>query len=140
MATNPSELITRRGFLELTSAGIISTSFLTEGNAAECEPGSENAVVPDASPSVYRIALEEHFAVPETFDSSYALKHLPSPEAKEKLLDVGAARVAEMDRGGISSALHDPVPTTLAGTFLRISPYLARPDLPAPGGIFEGQI
>ena len=40
---------------------------------------------PDASRSVSRIALEEHFAIPETFDSSYAVKDLPSPEVKDKL-------------------------------------------------------
>jgi gamma-resorcylate decarboxylase len=105
MATDPSQSISRRAFLELTSAAMVSPSLLTEANAAERQPGSENAVVPDASPSVSRIALEEHFAIPETFDSSYAVKDLPSPEAKDKLLDAGAERVAEMDRGGIEIAI-----------------------------------
>jgi 2,3-dihydroxybenzoate decarboxylase len=105
MASNRTDSITRRGFRELTSAALVSTSLLTNSNAAEREPGLENAPVPDASASASRIALEEHFAIPETFDSSYAVKDLPSPEARDKLLDVGAARVAEMDRGGVEIAI-----------------------------------
>jgi hypothetical protein len=79
MAAHRTESITRRGFLELTSTELVSTSLLTEANAAEREPGLENTLVPDASASVTRVALEEHFAIPETFDSSYAVKDLPFP-------------------------------------------------------------
>ena len=63
MTTNRTDSITRRGFLELTSAALVSPSLLTNTNAAEREPGLENAPVPDASASVSWLALEEHFAV-----------------------------------------------------------------------------
>jgi gamma-resorcylate decarboxylase len=102
MATDPTDSITQRGFLGLTSATLVSTSLLRNANPAERETGLENTAVPDAFTSVSRIALEEHFAIPEIFDSSYAVKDLPSPEAKDRLLDVGAARVA-MDRGASKS-------------------------------------
>lgn len=105
MATNRTDSITQRGFLELTSAALVSTRLLTNTRAAEREPGLENGPVPDASASVSWVALEEHFAVPETVDSRFAVKDLPSPEAKDKLLDAGAARVAEMDRGGVEIAI-----------------------------------
>jgi len=105
MAIDRSDLITRRGFLELTSAGLVSTGLLKDANAAEHALGTENTASLDAAPSVSKIALEEHFAIPETFASSYAVKDLPSPEAKDKLLDIGAARVAEMDRGGVGIAI-----------------------------------
>ena len=100
MATNNGrDSITRRGFLELSSAALVSTSLLPNAAAAENAPG------PHASPSISKIALEEHFAIPETFASSYAVKDLPSPEAKDKLLDVGSGRIAEMDRGGVEIAI-----------------------------------
>src|SRR5215472_2706117 len=67
MPTNRTDSITRRGFLELSSAALVSTSLLTNANAAEREPGLENAPVPDASAPAFWIALEEHFAIPETF-------------------------------------------------------------------------
>ena len=100
--------ITRRGFLELSSAALLGTGLLAEAHAADPAPSLEHAGTPpgpDASSSIGRIALEEHFAIPETFDSSYAVKDLPSPEAKDKLLDVGSGRVAEMDRGGVEIAI-----------------------------------
>jgi 2,3-dihydroxybenzoate decarboxylase len=50
-----------------------------------------------------KIALEEHFALPETVDTSYAtsLRDLPTPELRLKILEVGSERIAEMDRGGL---------------------------------------
>lgn len=103
-----NDSITRRGFLELTSAALISTSLPANATATERPSRLDSASDsprPDASPSISKIALEEHFAIPETFASSYAVKDLPSPDAKDKLLDVGSARLAEMDRGGVEIAI-----------------------------------
>lgn len=106
--SKPTDSFTRRGFLELGSAALISTTLPGNANAAGPARSSENpAASPrtDASSSISKIALEEHFAIPEMFANSYAVKDLPSAEAKDKLLDVGAARMAEMDRGGVEIAI-----------------------------------
>ena len=51
-------------------------------------------------PLVGKIALEEHFVLPESIDTSYAVRDLP-PETRHKILDLGSGLVAEMDRGGL---------------------------------------
>jgi len=48
-----------------------------------------------------KIALEEHFALSETIDTSYAKQDLRTPEFRRQILDVGSGRIAEMDRGGV---------------------------------------
>src|SRR5262249_53343188 len=55
---------------------------------------------PTAVPLTGKIALEEHFVLAETIDTSYAVRDLP-PETRHKILDVGSERIAEMDRGGL---------------------------------------
>ena len=47
-----------------------------------------------------KIALEEHFALAENMDASYAVRDLP-PDTRHKILDLGGGRLAEMDRGGL---------------------------------------
>ena len=51
-------------------------------------------------PLAGKIALEEHFALAENMDASYAVRDLP-PETRHKILDLGSGRIAEMDRGGL---------------------------------------
>ena len=60
-----------------------------------------DAPQPEAAQAVGKIALEEHFALAETIDSSYAKQDLPTAEFRQQILDVGSGRIAEMDRGGL---------------------------------------
>ena len=72
-------------------------------NAAKFTLSAEGTIdraKPDAGPMAGKIALEEHFVLPETIDRSYAVRDLP-PETRHKILDVGSGRIAEMDRGGL---------------------------------------
>jgi 2,3-dihydroxybenzoate decarboxylase len=46
-----------------------------------------------------KIALEEHFVIPETLAASYGAPG--SREFQRQLQDIGSARIAEMDRGGL---------------------------------------
>ena len=103
VATNPKVGITRRGFLERSSAGLASAVLIGNVDAANPALGSESMVEslkPAAVPLAGKIALEEHFVLAETIDSSYAVRELP-PETRHKILDVGSERIAEMDRGGL---------------------------------------
>ena len=104
---NPKHQVTRRGFLELSSGALLSAGLFEPANASARAAGFSNtdAPAPEATPMTGRIALEEHFAVEELIDSSYALKDLPSPEARQEILDVGSGRVAEMDRAGVEIAI-----------------------------------
>src|SRR5260370_17320200 len=66
---NRKNRITRRGFLELSSAALATTGLLGNANAAKPMPGPGNAtdtVKPDSAVVPGKIALEEHFALPET--------------------------------------------------------------------------
>lgn len=101
--TNQKDRITRRGFLELGSAALATAGILGDANAADAGPVGEHAVdapQPDSA-QAGKIALEEHFALAETIDTSYAKQDLPTPEFRQQILDVGSGRIAEMDRGGL---------------------------------------
>src|SRR5215470_2951804 len=104
MATiNLEGRITRRGFLELSSAALASAGLIGNANAGKSPPSAESPVEsakPDAGPLVGKIALEEHFVLPESIETSYAVRDLP-PETRHKILDLGSGRIAEMDRGGL---------------------------------------
>ena len=95
--------ITRRGFLELSSAALASAGLIGNANAAKSHLSANSAAEsakPDAEPLVGKIALEEHFVLEENIDTSYAVRDLP-PETRHKILDLGSGRIAEMDRGGL---------------------------------------
>ena len=104
MATiDPEGRMTRRGFLELSSAALASAGLIGNANAGTPPPSAEstaNSAKPDTVPLVGKIALEEHFVLPEHIDTSYAVRDLP-PETRHKILDLGSGRIAEMDRGGL---------------------------------------
>jgi gamma-resorcylate decarboxylase len=53
----------------------------------------------DSAPTAGKIALEEHFAFSETADTSFAA--LGTPEFRLQIEDIGNARIAKMDRGGV---------------------------------------
>ncbi len=94
--------ITRRGFLEMSSATLASAGWMqsahAENTAAHTRTGE--ATGPEPSAVNGKIALEEHFALQETIQSSYAVRELP-PETRSKILDLGSGRIADMDRGGL---------------------------------------
>ena len=99
--TNPDGRITRRGFIEgssaaLANAGLIGNAYA--GTSALSSESTAESVKPDVVPLVGKIALEEHFVLAENIDTSYAVRDLP-PETRHKILDVGTGRIAEMDRG-----------------------------------------
>jgi gamma-resorcylate decarboxylase len=100
---NPEGRITRRGFLERSSAALASAGLIGNAYAARSALSSESTVdsaKPSEVPLPGKIALEEHFVLAETIDTSYAVRDLP-PETRHKILDVGSGRIAEMDRGGV---------------------------------------
>jgi len=103
VTTNPEGRLTRGGFLEGSSAALASAGLIGNLYAANSALSSESMVdsaKPTAVPPAGKIALEEHFVLAETIDTSYALRDLP-PETRHKILDVGSGRIAEMDRGGL---------------------------------------
>jgi predicted TIM-barrel fold metal-dependent hydrolase len=95
--------ITRRVFLECGSAALASVGLI--GNAYAAEPplsseiGLDNAE-PSSAQLPGKIALEEHFVLAENIETSYAVRDL-HPEIRQKILDVGSGRIADMDRGGL---------------------------------------
>jgi predicted TIM-barrel fold metal-dependent hydrolase len=95
----PENPITRRNFLELASAVVASAGLGAEANAETLALHAQSAP-PVADSSHGKVALEEHFTLVEIFDDSYAVKYLP-PATRSKILDLGAGRLADMDRGGL---------------------------------------
>lgn len=93
--------ITRRGFLGASSAALMGTGLLKGAPEASGASVAENA----GSALTGKVALEEHFAFPEILESTYALKDVATPGVREKILDVGSGRLAEMDRGGVEVAI-----------------------------------
>jgi 2,3-dihydroxybenzoate decarboxylase len=57
----------------------------------------------DSEPVRAKIALEEHFVIPETLNASYGAAG--NPEFRFQLEDIAARRIAEMDRGGIELSI-----------------------------------
>jgi len=103
VTTNPEGRITRGGLLERSSAALANAGLIGNVYAAKSALSSESMVdspKPNAVPPAGKIALEEHFVLAETIDTSYAVRDLP-PETRHKILDVGSGRIAEMDRGGL---------------------------------------
>ena len=100
---SPKKPITRRSFFELGSAALATAGLAAKGNAGTAgldshtaEPGADlNTGLPGG-----KVALEEHFTLAEIINDSYAVKDLP-PETRSKILDLGAGRLVDMDRGGL---------------------------------------
>jgi gamma-resorcylate decarboxylase len=100
---NRSGRITRRGFLEFSSAALATAGLLGNANATSATPVARKSVdadEPGPAPMIGKIALEEHFVLAETIETSYAVRDLP-PQTRHKILDLGSGRIAEMDRGGL---------------------------------------
>jgi 2,3-dihydroxybenzoate decarboxylase len=101
-ATKPQVRITRRGFLECGSAVLAGAGLVGNGYAESVIRGEIvlDSVKPSSEPLAGKIALEEHFVLAETIESSYAVRDL-HPETRQKILDLGSGRIADMDRGGL---------------------------------------
>ena len=99
MATvNLDGCITRRGFIELSSAALAGAWLMGNANAGKFPPSAEataETANPDAGPMVGKIAIEEHFVLAENIDTNYAVRDLP-PETRHKIVDLGSGRIAEM--------------------------------------------
>ena len=92
--------ITRRGFLELGSAALTTAGLLGDVNTAKAAPVADSTK-PDPAAVTGKIALEEHFALPETdVDTSLGYFQAP-PEVRAQIQEIGSRRIAEMDRGGV---------------------------------------
>jgi len=103
---NPEGRITRRGFLGLSSAALASAGLMGNASAAKSAPSLDSTVDSaklEAVPPASKIALEEHFVLPESADiTGYPLGgRLLMPEFWHKIHDMGNGRIAEMDRGGV---------------------------------------
>src|SRR3984893_12912718 len=102
MATRNREGITSRGFLECGSAALASAGLVGNGYADSVLKGESvlDSAKPSSEPLAGKIALEEHFVLAETIETSYAVRDL-HPETRSRILDLGSGRIAEMDRGGL---------------------------------------
>ena len=98
--TGQKDRWTRRNFLGMGAAALAGARVLAgdrPAQAADLRQGSEQKN--DAGAALGKIALEEHFALPETIAGSTAASG--SPEFRRRILDLGSGRIAEMDRGGV---------------------------------------
>ncbi len=92
--------ITRRVFFERTARAVAGAGLLTTANSADAaNMRAPEALNANPKPVPGKIALEEHFVIPETLAASYGA--LGGPELQRQLEDIGSARIAEMDRGSL---------------------------------------
>jgi gamma-resorcylate decarboxylase len=106
-AARERDRLTRRSFLELGSAAFATAGALAGGNATKAASGFGTNLDRDkADPASMtgKIALEEHFALSETIDTSYAKADL-TPELRLQIQEINSGRIAEMDRGGVELSI-----------------------------------
>lgn len=96
MHNDNNRQITRRGFLQFGSAAALTSAGVAAGKRLDFLATAE---APATVPLVGKIALEEHFDFAETAGASYAAPG--SAEFQRQIQDLGAGRIAEMDRGGV---------------------------------------
>jgi gamma-resorcylate decarboxylase len=99
--TDQKVRITRRTFLE-SSSTVFAAATLAGVGTPKTAPDGRNGVdaaKSDPAPISGKIALEEHFALPEAADSAYQIQ--PTSNFRLRMEDVGETRIAEMDRGGV---------------------------------------
>jgi predicted TIM-barrel fold metal-dependent hydrolase len=95
---NQKDRITRRGFLELGSAAFATAGLLGDAH----DPGTtRDTAKAGPLPITGKIALEEHFALPETDVDSIVGYTRSTPELRAQLKDMGSGRIAVMDRGDV---------------------------------------
>jgi len=91
--------ITRRGFLERSVGAVATAGVLASVTPAAAGEQETKSGSPASSPDLGKIALEEHFVIPETLGASFAASG--SPEFQKQIQEIGSVRIAEMDRGGV---------------------------------------
>jgi len=99
---NPKNGITRRGFFERGTRILATAGILAGASDAKVVLDSDmkvDVVSTGRVPMGGKIALEEHFAVPDAADAAY--NDQPTPDFRLQMLDIGERRLAEMDRGGV---------------------------------------
>jgi len=106
---NKKERITRRGIFELSSAALATAGVLAGVNTAKAAQYARKMVAsarPDAALMTGKIALEEHFALPDIVEP-YAQRFSPElwRHICQSLEDMGTGRIAEMDRGGVECCI-----------------------------------
>ena len=103
---NPEGRFTRRGFISWSTRAAATLGLLGRANAAEAGSVSSekrDAIASDFVPSKEKVALEEHFSIPETVDSSYAAHR--GVDVLRLIAEIGPDRIAEMDRGGVEMSI-----------------------------------
>ena len=96
-AFDPNSGISRRRFLEYSAQTVAGARLLATGTSPAV--ASVEAMGANSTSAPGKIALEEHFVIAETLAASYGA---PSgPEFQHTLEEIGSARIAEMDRGGL---------------------------------------
>jgi len=98
-ADNQKSRITRRGFLERSVGAAATAGMLAGITPAAAYESSEQETVKSGASISGKIALEEHFAIPETLGASFAASG--PPEFQKQIQEIGSMRIAEMDRGGV---------------------------------------
>ena len=92
--------VTRRGFFQRSARAFAGAGLLAGANSADlANARTLEAVNSDSGPALGKIALEEHFVIPETLSASYGAPG--SPKFQRRLEEIGSARITEMDRGGL---------------------------------------
>jgi 2,3-dihydroxybenzoate decarboxylase len=92
--------VSRRAFFERGSKAFATATILSAVNSSyPAEAEVRGSAKPDSTSVLGKIALEEHFVIPETLTASYGAAG--SPEFQRQLEDIGEGRIAEMDRGGV---------------------------------------
>jgi predicted TIM-barrel fold metal-dependent hydrolase len=92
--------LTRRGFFRRGARAFAGLGLLTAADSVNAANAPAlGSAISDSGPTANKIALEEHFVIPETLAASYGGPG--SPEFQGRLADIGSGRIAEMDRGGL---------------------------------------
>ena len=106
---NPKGGITRRGFLELSSVALATAGIVGDADVARAgdDPATTvDAAKADPAPITGKIALEEHFLLPETgAPGSGPGFAVFTAELQRQLKEMGSGRIADMDRGGVELAI-----------------------------------
>jgi hypothetical protein len=85
---------------------LATAGLLADADPAKASPKAgekTDPARPERTRMAGKIALEEHFATPETNEASTAATHSPEfrRQILDQILDMGSGRIAEMDRGGV---------------------------------------
>jgi 2,3-dihydroxybenzoate decarboxylase len=91
--------VTRRNFFGQSARVVAGAGLLATSNSAKANVGAREKVSSGLGLMPSKIALEEHFVIPETLGASYGAPG--GPAFQRRLEEIGSARIAEMDRGGL---------------------------------------